>query len=110
MVQTHRQAPAPHPGTTGVPSSHHFPGAPLTSEAVEAHVRRIAEQGYTIVEHAVDLDLIDALDEDLRRLEADLGIVPADNLFEGSRTVRIYNLLVHGSLYERIPVYPSVLP
>jgi ectoine hydroxylase-related dioxygenase (phytanoyl-CoA dioxygenase family) len=36
--------------------------------------------------------------------------VPAANLFEGTRTVRIYNLLVHGSTFESIPVHPTVLP
>ena len=56
------------------------------------------------------LDLADAIYDDLLRLEHDLGIVPADNLFEGRRTTRIYNLLVHGPLYERIPVHPNVLP
>ena len=35
--------------------------------------------------------------------------MPADNLFEGSNTTRIYNLLAHGELYERIPIYPAVL-
>jgi ectoine hydroxylase-related dioxygenase (phytanoyl-CoA dioxygenase family) len=43
-------------------------------------------------------------------LESELGIGPADNDFEGRDTLRIYNLLVHGHLYERIPVHPSVLP
>ena len=110
MVQTHSEASASELGSNGVPSGHRVPGEPLTGEAVAAHVRQIAEQGYTIVENAVDLNVIDALNEDLLRLQVDLGIVPADNLFEGSRTVRIYNLLVHGSLYEQIPVYPSILP
>jgi ectoine hydroxylase-related dioxygenase (phytanoyl-CoA dioxygenase family) len=110
MVQTRSEASASELGSKGVPSGHHIPGEPLTGEAVAAHVRQIADQGYTIVENAVDLDVIDALNEDLLRLEVDLGIVPADNLFEGSRTVRIYNLLVHGALYEQIPVYPSILP
>ena len=110
MVQARSQASASELGSNGVPSGDHTPGAPLTADAVAAHVRQIAEQGYTIVENAVDLDLIEALNEDLLRLEVDLGIVPADNLFEGSHTVRIYNLLVHGSLYEQIPVYPSILP
>src|SRR5690606_28116587 len=40
----------------------------------------------------------------------DLGIVPATNAFEGSKTKRIYNLLVHGALYQEIPVHPNVLP
>jgi ectoine hydroxylase-related dioxygenase (phytanoyl-CoA dioxygenase family) len=36
--------------------------------------------------------------------------VPACNSFEGERTVRIYNLLVHGALYEQVPVHENVLP
>ena len=75
-----------------------------------AACREIDEVGYTIVEDAIDLDLIDALVEDLERLEHELGIVPAANAFEGTRTVRIYNLLAHGPNFERIPVHPAVLP
>jgi ectoine hydroxylase-related dioxygenase (phytanoyl-CoA dioxygenase family) len=44
------------------------------------------------------------------RLERELGVVPSANEFEGANTVRIYNLLAHGKLYERIPVHPNVLP
>lgn len=77
---------------------------------LEAHVKRIAEVGYTIVENAIEPDLVAALEEDLTRLERALGAVPADNDFEGRKTVRIYNLLAHGKLYERIPVHTRVLP
>jgi ectoine hydroxylase-related dioxygenase (phytanoyl-CoA dioxygenase family) len=77
---------------------------------VRAHVTAVAEQGYTIVENAVDAELVDALAADLDRLESELAIEPATNSFEGSSTWRIYNLLVHGDLYERIPVHPNVLP
>jgi len=37
-------------------------------------------------------------------------VVPATNEFEGSNTVRIYNLLVHGAVFESVPVHPHVLP
>ena len=77
---------------------------------LDAHVERIARDGYTIVEDAIEPDLIAALDDDLRRLELALAIRPARNPFEGTRTLRIYNLLVHGSLYQRIPVHAGVLP
>src|SRR5262249_19054914 len=40
----------------------------------------------------------------------ELNIKPARNPFEGTSTLRIYNLLVHGELYERIPVHGNVLP
>ena len=80
------------------------------STDIDTHVSRIEETGYTIVEDAIDLDLIDALDDGLLRLEHDLGIVPADNDFEGAHTTRIYNLLAHGPAFEQIPVHPAILP
>jgi ectoine hydroxylase-related dioxygenase (phytanoyl-CoA dioxygenase family) len=46
----------------------------------------------------------------LIRLEQDLDAKPATNGFEGRRTVRIYNLLVHGAPFEQVPVHASVLP
>jgi len=76
----------------------------------DAHAARIAEHGYTIVENAIEPDLVGELDETLRRLEKDLGIVPTDNPFEGANTVRIYNLLARGKVFERIPVHDRVLP
>jgi ectoine hydroxylase-related dioxygenase (phytanoyl-CoA dioxygenase family) len=75
-----------------------------------AHLDRIAEDGYTILERVIEPELVAALLADLERLEHEYGIVPARNPFEGTRTVRIYNLLVHGPLYQRIPVHEAVLP
>jgi ectoine hydroxylase-related dioxygenase (phytanoyl-CoA dioxygenase family) len=77
---------------------------------VEWHVQTIAELGYTIVEDAIEPDLVDALNDHLLDLERFLEVEPSPNSFEGHRTIRIYNLLAFGKLYERIPVHPSVLP
>ena len=76
----------------------------------DAHIARVREQGFTVVENAIAPDLVDALNDALVRLERDLAIKPATNSFEGRNTVRIYNLLAHGSPFERAPVHPSVLP
>ncbi|HZU79626.1 MAG TPA: phytanoyl-CoA dioxygenase family protein [Acidimicrobiales bacterium] len=90
--------------------------APMTDErtfddtAIAGYAEEVRRNGWVVVPDAIDLELVDAIGEDLLRLEKDLGIVPADNLFEGVRTTRIYNLLVHGELYERIPLHPNVLP
>lgn len=73
------------------------------------HVRRIDEIGYTIVEDAIEPDLIEALSQDLLRLESELGIHPASNVFEGTCTIRIYNLLAYGPHFEQIPVHPATL-
>lgn len=53
---------------------------------------------------------MESLSAQLLRIEGERGIVPSDNEFEGSATVRIYNLLVHGPLFERVPVHENVLP
>lgn len=76
----------------------------------DAHAREIEERGYTILQGVIESELVDALYEDLLLLEKKLGVVPADNLFEGQKTVRIYNLLVHGDVYRRIPIHENVLP
>ena len=82
----------------------------LTPERIDDHVARIARDGYTILERVIEPELIDALAADLARLERELDIKPAGNPFEGARTLRVYNLLAHGKLWERIPVHAHVLP
>jgi ectoine hydroxylase-related dioxygenase (phytanoyl-CoA dioxygenase family) len=82
----------------------------LTEDEVASHVERIGHHGYTVVEDAIEPDLVDELVETLDHLEHDLSVVPADNSFEGRRTVRVYNLLVHGDVFARVPTHANVLP
>jgi len=77
---------------------------------LDEHLRHIAEDGYTILPDVIEPALVDEINEALLKLEHDLGTVPADNLFEGLHTTRVYNLLVHGPTFEKIPVHPRVLP
>jgi ectoine hydroxylase-related dioxygenase (phytanoyl-CoA dioxygenase family) len=81
-----------------------------SSAELESHLERMKRDGYTIVERVIDDDTIAALRDDVRRLERELATRPAANLFEGVRTLRIYNLLVHGAIYHPIPIHPRVLP
>jgi ectoine hydroxylase-related dioxygenase (phytanoyl-CoA dioxygenase family) len=74
------------------------------------HLDRMRRDGYTIIEGAIDAATVAALRDDLRRLAAALAIRPAANLFEGPRTLRIYNLLAHGAIYQQVPVNERVLP
>ena len=76
----------------------------------DAHAARVARDGYTILEGALEPALVDALADDLLRLERELAVKPSANPFEGARTVRIYNLLAHGERYERVPIHDQVLP
>ena len=75
-----------------------------------AHIARVKRDGYTIVENAIEPELIDRLNSALTRLERELGAKPAMSGFEGHRTVRIYNLLAYGDPFDKVPVHPNVLP
>jgi len=79
------------------------------SELTE-HLDRMARDGYTVVEDVIDAAAVAALRADLERLERELAVAPAQNIFEGTRTVRIYNLLARGAIYQPIPVHERVLP
>ena len=74
---------------------------------LQQQVEAIDRDGYTILEGVIEPALVDALAADLERL---YQVVPSDNSFEGAHTVRIYNLLAFGKLYEEIPVHAEVLP
>jgi ectoine hydroxylase-related dioxygenase (phytanoyl-CoA dioxygenase family) len=82
----------------------------LSTHAVEEHLRAIAERGYSVIEDALDPTLVDELTESLERIEREASIVPARNDFEGRETIRIYNLLARGEVFQQIPVHSSVLP
>lgn len=74
---------------------------------VVGHAERIATEGYSILEDAIEPSLIDALVADISRLHDELAI---DNVFEGDKTLRIYNLLARGKVFEQVPVHERVLP
>ena len=74
------------------------------------HLKDIAEQGYTVVENAIEEDLIEALNEALLRLEREHHIQPGRNLFEGHHTIRIYNLLARDPVFQKVPMHGSILP
>ena len=75
----------------------------LSDTELQRHVDAIECDGYTIVEDAIDADLIAALTADLLRIERELDVRPAGNAFEGAHTVRIYNLLAHGAALRADP-------
>jgi ectoine hydroxylase-related dioxygenase (phytanoyl-CoA dioxygenase family) len=77
---------------------------------VELHVKEVADQGYTIVEDAIEPALVDELNGSLDRLERFFEVQPSPNSFEGHKTLRIYNLLAFEDVWQKVPVNQSVLP
>jgi ectoine hydroxylase-related dioxygenase (phytanoyl-CoA dioxygenase family) len=82
----------------------------MASTDVASHVAEIGRRGWTVIEDAIDPTLLEALTGELVRLERDLEVRPAENSFEGTRTLRVYNLLARGELWWQVPVHPNVLP
>jgi len=82
----------------------------LPKERLDEHAAQIAKDGYTILEDVLAPDFVAALVKDLTRLERELDIRPSRNEFEGTKTLRVYNLLAHGKLWEQVPVHESILP
>jgi len=82
----------------------------LDATTFTEHTKRLDEDGYTIVEDAIERDLLDALAENLLALEAFFDVEPAGNSFEGAQTLRVYNLLALDRVWEGVPVHPNVLP
>jgi len=85
-------------------------GATTSTTTTADHLAGIAERGYTVIRGVLTAGEADAYADDLARLEAELATVPATNEFEGTRTLRVYNLLRHGEMWQRVPVHPRVLP
>jgi ectoine hydroxylase-related dioxygenase (phytanoyl-CoA dioxygenase family) len=82
----------------------------LSATDLASHRARLEEDGFTILEDAIEPALLDALSADLARLERELGVEPAGNIFEGARTRRVYNLLARGPAWLAVPVHENVLP
>jgi ectoine hydroxylase-related dioxygenase (phytanoyl-CoA dioxygenase family) len=70
------------------------------------HLEKMKTDGFTILEDVFDPA---PLREDVLRLERELGIQGANNIFEGQKTLRIYNLLARGKIYEDVPVHEKIL-
>ncbi|HUO05799.1 MAG TPA: phytanoyl-CoA dioxygenase family protein [Candidatus Binataceae bacterium] len=82
----------------------------MATESVQEHLKRIDLDGYTIVEDAIEPELLEFIANELARIERERNIKPARNNFEGFKTTHVYNLLVYGKAFEAIPVHPKILP
>jgi ectoine hydroxylase-related dioxygenase (phytanoyl-CoA dioxygenase family) len=72
----------------------------------DAHVARMREQGYTIVEDLMNADQLAAFRAGVEPL---LGHYRGRNAFEGRTTERIYTLVGRGKVYEEIASDPRLM-
>jgi ectoine hydroxylase-related dioxygenase (phytanoyl-CoA dioxygenase family) len=82
----------------------------LAESAVQAHVEKIANDGYTVIEGAASADLVAELKEAVERIEREHGLGPAMTSFEGFKTLRVNNLLTYADIFWEVPLHDNVLP
>jgi ectoine hydroxylase-related dioxygenase (phytanoyl-CoA dioxygenase family) len=82
----------------------------LAETAIFDHLARIDIDGYTVVEDAIEPELVVALRDAIRRLERDLHVEPKGTSAEGHATRRMYNLLAKDPVFQAMPLHDRVLP
>lgn len=82
----------------------------MDAAAIDRHLERIAADGYTIAEGAIDPALTAELRDTIRGLFGELGVEPRGNRAEGFATRRLYNLVPRHPLLAELPIHPEVLP
>lgn len=76
----------------------------------DQHLAAIEDQGFTIVENAIEPSLVAELASEIRRVEQERGTAPRGNPAEGYATHRNYNLLAKGPAFQKMPIHENVLP
>jgi ectoine hydroxylase-related dioxygenase (phytanoyl-CoA dioxygenase family) len=71
---------------------------------------RVTEDGYAILERAIEPALVAELVATIDRSLAELAIPFGANDFLGTRTRRLFNLLARDPLFARVPIHEAVLP
>jgi ectoine hydroxylase-related dioxygenase (phytanoyl-CoA dioxygenase family) len=73
------------------------------------HLAKIEEQGFTVVEDAFGAPLADEMCAALADIEKRDNVTASNNLFEGAKTVRAYNLLARDPVFQQVPTNPGTL-
>ncbi|MEM7409470.1 MAG: phytanoyl-CoA dioxygenase family protein [Myxococcota bacterium] len=79
---------------------------PDPQETVEA----LADQGFVILEGAIEPALVRRLRDAIREVTAEAAAAPRGNSTEGYATLRTYNLLAKGAAFQEMPTHEAVLP
>ena len=82
----------------------------MSDEQLDAHLSNVAENGYTILERAVDEEFLAALVEEIERLDrvrpgGDIPPAP----FTGMHTRRWFDLLNDGDIWQKVAIHPWVM-
>ena len=73
-------------------------------------IRELETQGYAILEGAISPEMCDEIVDEIKRLEASDAYKLVPNEFTGYNTVRYFDLLNHGEVWQRVANHPNTLP
>ena len=73
-------------------------------------LEKFDKDGFVILESVIEPELVAEIRKALIKTEEENNIGFRTTRFEGKRTIRIYNLLVHGETFWKIPIHEAVLP
>jgi len=73
-------------------------------------IKTLEEQGYLIIENAVDPEFCDEIIAEIERLEATGAHRLVPNQRTGLNTVRYFDLLNHGEVWQRVATHPRLMP
>ena len=84
----------------------------MDAAQLEEHLQRLDQDGYTILENVIEPALVEALRDEIRRVERECerDATPKGNTVEGFKTLRTYNLLAKSPVFQEMPIHPAVLP
>lgn len=98
--------------TSDVADSHatDLVGRVMDQAEVAEHLERIQAEGFTVVEDAIDPELVAELRDTVRGIFSSEGIEPKGNRAEGFATRRMYNLVPRSPVFAQLPIHGQVLP
>ena len=74
------------------------------------HVDHLEAHGYAIVQDALAPEFCDEIVSEIERLEATQEPALKGNAFVGFKTVRYFDLLNQGEVWQRVAAHPNVVP
>jgi ectoine hydroxylase-related dioxygenase (phytanoyl-CoA dioxygenase family) len=76
----------------------------------DAHIQHLEQHGYAIMEGALDPAFCDEIIAEIEWLEAGGEPSLKGNAFVGFKTVRYFDLLNQGEVWQRVATHPNLLP
>ena len=76
----------------------------------DAHIEQLETHGFAIMEGALSPAFCDEIVDEIHRLEAESEPSLKGNTFVGYKTVRYFDLLNQGEVWQRVAAHPNLLP